>query len=201
MNVQETILPQVHRLRVAPILSPDARRRLRWMDYFEQDGRNVSPTCRHFDISRETFYRWWRRYDPRRVQTLEDDRGTRRPRQVRQPQTPPELETRIGVLRERYSCKGIANWRCLRRREGWTISHATIRRNSAVAEMLPRLYAASTSFRTDRVPGRNVDPLAPGVQRDGRRFALAQVTRRATYPHGMAPRIAAVQACPTTPFA
>jgi len=33
MNVQETILPQARRLRVTPDLSPEARRRLHWMDY------------------------------------------------------------------------------------------------------------------------------------------------------------------------
>jgi len=98
------------------------------MDYYEQHGRNVSQTCRHFDISRETFYRWWRRYDPRRVQTLEDDRGTRRPRHVRQPQTPPALEGRIRVLRETYPRWGERKLAVLLRREGWTIAHATIGR-------------------------------------------------------------------------
>ena len=57
MNVQETVLPQARRLRVAPELSPEARRRLRWMDYYEAHDRNATQTCRHFDISRETFYR------------------------------------------------------------------------------------------------------------------------------------------------
>ena len=52
-----TVLPK--RLGLAPELSPDARRRLRWMDYYDQHGHNVAQTCRYFDISRETFYRGW----------------------------------------------------------------------------------------------------------------------------------------------
>ena len=95
MNVQEAVIPGAGRLRVAPEVSPEARRRLRWMDYYHQHGRNASQTCRHFDISRETFYRWGRRYDPRRPQSLEDDRHTRRPRRVRQPATPSAVEARL----------------------------------------------------------------------------------------------------------
>jgi hypothetical protein len=55
MNVQQAVLPRVRQLRIAPELSPEARRRLRWMDYYAEHERNASQTCRHFDISRETF--------------------------------------------------------------------------------------------------------------------------------------------------
>jgi transposase InsO family protein len=128
MNVQEAVIPGAGRLRVAPDLSPEARRRLRWMDYYHQHGRNVSLTCRHFDISRETFYRWWRRYDPRRPQSLEDDRHTRRPRRVRQPETPPAVEARIRTLREQYPRWGDRKLAVLLRRERIVIPHATIGR-------------------------------------------------------------------------
>lgn len=128
MNVQEAVIPGAGRLRVAPDLSPEARRRLRWMDYYHQHGRNVSLTCRHFDISRETFYRWWRRYDPRRPQSLEDDRHTRRPRRVRQPETPPAVEARIRTLREQYPRWGDRKLAVLLRRERIVIAHATIGR-------------------------------------------------------------------------
>ena len=128
MNVQETVLPQARRLRVGPALSPEARRGLRWMDYYDQHGHNVARTCRHFDISRETFYRWGKRYDPSRLETLEDNRGTRRPRHVRQPETPPPLAARIRAWRETYPRWGDRKLAVLLRREGWTISHATIGR-------------------------------------------------------------------------
>ncbi len=128
MNIQEAVLPQAQRVRVAPELSPDARRRLRWMDYYNRHGQNAVQTCRHFDISRETFYRWRRRYDPRRVESLEDHRQTRRPKRVRQPQTPPALEARIRALRETYPRWGERKLAVLLKREGWTIAHATVGR-------------------------------------------------------------------------
>jgi transposase-like protein len=43
-------------------LSREARVRLGWMDFYHGCD-NVAHTCRHFGISRQTFYRWQRRYD------------------------------------------------------------------------------------------------------------------------------------------
>lgn len=41
-------------------LTREARIRLQWMDYYEAHGRKVALSCRHFGISRQTFYRWKR---------------------------------------------------------------------------------------------------------------------------------------------
>lgn len=128
MNVQEALLPQARRLRVGPQLSREAQRRLRWMEYYLAHRRNARLTCRHFGISPATFYRWWHRYDPRRVASLEDDRRTRRPRRVRQPQTPPALVARIRAVREQYPRWGKAKLAVLLRREGWTVSASTVGR-------------------------------------------------------------------------
>ena len=54
-----------------PTLSRPAKTRLGWFDYYARHGRKVSLTCRHFGISRETFYRWQRRYSPADLRTLE----------------------------------------------------------------------------------------------------------------------------------
>lgn len=62
-------------------LSPEARRRLKWIDWHRAHGENVSRTCRHFSIGRETFYRWWGRYDPRDLTSLEDHSSS--PQQLR----------------------------------------------------------------------------------------------------------------------
>ncbi len=78
-------------------LSPDGRRRLKWMDYYQQHQRNASLTCRHFDISRQTFYRWRRRYNPRNLASLED--RSRRPHRVSQPTWSPELARAVQELR------------------------------------------------------------------------------------------------------
>ena len=53
-------------------LSEAARVRLRWLVHYETQGQNAANTCRHFSISRQTFHRWKNRYDPDRLETLED---------------------------------------------------------------------------------------------------------------------------------
>ena len=90
------------RFRAAPSLSRETRQRLRYMEFYLAHGRHVRLTCRHFGLSTDHLYRWWRRYDPRRLKSLEDNRHTRRPRRVRQPQTPPEVVRLIQAIRERY---------------------------------------------------------------------------------------------------
>ncbi|SRR5712691_4470881 len=52
-------------------LSREATLRLQWMTHYLQHGHNAAFTCRHFGISKQTFYRWWRRYDPHNLATLE----------------------------------------------------------------------------------------------------------------------------------
>ncbi len=44
---------------------------------------NAAFTCRHFGISRQCFYRWWRRYDPHSLATREAH--SRRPHRLRRP--------------------------------------------------------------------------------------------------------------------
>ena len=42
-----------------------AKQRLKWLDCYQAHGENASLTCRYFGISRQTFYRWKRRFNPR----------------------------------------------------------------------------------------------------------------------------------------
>ena len=44
------------------------RDHLAWVRWYYSNRRNAAATCRHFDISRSTFYRWLRRYDPAQPQ-------------------------------------------------------------------------------------------------------------------------------------
>ena len=53
-------------------LSQAARGRLRWLIHYKTHGRNAARTCSYFGISRQTFHRWKKRYDPNRLETLED---------------------------------------------------------------------------------------------------------------------------------
>ena len=41
-----------------------SRERRGWMKWHTENGGNISATCRHFGISRGTFYKWLDRYDP-----------------------------------------------------------------------------------------------------------------------------------------
>ncbi len=57
MQVRDGELPRARQLaRTGKELSREARVRLDWMDFYRR-SRNVARTCRHFGISRQTFYR------------------------------------------------------------------------------------------------------------------------------------------------
>ena len=81
------------------VLSREARTRLAWMDSFRW-SRNVARTCRHFGISRRTFYSWQHCYDPLDLTTLEG--RSHRPIRLR-PQEPGPAW---------LSCRWIGNSNC-----------------------------------------------------------------------------------------
>ncbi len=69
-------------------LSKPALRRLAWFDFWLSHGKNISLTCRHFGISRDTFYLWKKRFAPHNLHTLEDNLKTRKPHHLRTMTTP-----------------------------------------------------------------------------------------------------------------
>ena len=82
-----------------PNLSPEAKKRLKWMDYYRKCD-NASKTCRYFGIARETFYEWKRRYNPYHLESLEGK--SRRPKRTRQWEVARIEEFRILSLRRRH---------------------------------------------------------------------------------------------------
>ena len=76
------------------------RQRLKWFDYYNSRSHNARLTCRHFDISPQTFYRWKRRYNPKHLESLED--RSHRPKRLRQPTYSAELVEAVLKLREEY---------------------------------------------------------------------------------------------------
>jgi transposase InsO family protein len=96
------------------------------MDYYESQGRNARLTCRHFDISHQTFYRWRRRYNPRRLATLEE--RSRRPHRVRRPTWSPELVQAVQKLREDFPRWGKDKLAPLLRSAGWSVSTSMVGR-------------------------------------------------------------------------
>jgi len=94
-------LPEARQLaRLGKSLSRAAQGRLQWMLFYYFNGRNAARTCRRFAISRQTFYRWKRRFDRHDVTTLEE--RSHRPRSVRQPTWAPALAERVLSLRQQY---------------------------------------------------------------------------------------------------
>lgn len=127
MSVYGSVLPGARSLaKLSVELSKVARHRLKWFDYYQAHHCNASLTCRYFGISRQTFYRWKRRYDPRNLKTLEG--RPRRPKKLRQPTWSPELVEVVLGLRESYPRWGKDKLVVLLRREGRQVSTSMVGR-------------------------------------------------------------------------
>ena len=127
MRIVNGLVPRANRLaRSGADISKEAQRRLKWFDYYFSHGENARLTCRHFDISPQTFYRWKRRYDPGYLQSLED--RSRRPKRVRRPQTPPELVEAVLKMREQYPRWGKEKIAVLLKEQGFNTSASTVGR-------------------------------------------------------------------------
>src|SRR5712675_1142246 len=95
-------LPEARQLaRLGKSLSRAAQGRLQWMLFYVFNGRNAARTCRRFAISRQTFYRWKRRFNRYDLSTLEE--RSHRPRSVRQ-QYPRWGKDKLVVLLAREKC-------------------------------------------------------------------------------------------------
>jgi transposase InsO family protein len=112
--------------RGAAELSREAQKRLAWLDYYQARGRSAALTCRYFGISRQTFYRWKRRYDPQNLGTLEA--GSHRPHRRRRPTWTGEQADRVRRLREQYPRWGKDKLAVLLGREGWRVSVSMVGR-------------------------------------------------------------------------
>ena len=112
--------------RAAIDLSQKARHRLRWFDYYRAHGNNGALTCRYFGISRQTFYRWKRRYDPGDLKSLED--GSHRPHRRRRPTWTAPLVESVLALRRQYPRWGKDKLVVLLGREGLRVSTSMVGR-------------------------------------------------------------------------
>ena len=96
------------------------------MDYYNCHGHNARLTCRYFGISPQTFYRWKRRYNPQRLESLEE--RSRRPHRLRQPTASPRLVEAVLRLREKYPRWGKDKLVVLLREEGLSVSTSMVGR-------------------------------------------------------------------------
>ena len=121
------MLPGAARLARLPAEpSEEAKRRMTVIKWYEGHERKVRLTARHFGFSPDTISRWARAYGQYGPGGLEN--GSRRPRQVRLPRTPPAVVQRILELREERPSWGREKLRVLLAREGITISAKSIDR-------------------------------------------------------------------------
>lgn len=105
-----TILPNSQALgRIRNVkLSRAAKLRLQIIEYYLRTNQ-VALTCRHYGIGRSYFYKWFSRYDPRRLSSLESK--SRKPIHVRQSTYDYDLVRTVRKLRQdypRYSAKKLA---------------------------------------------------------------------------------------------
>jgi putative transposase len=96
------------------------------MDYYKAHEENAALTCRHFGISRQTFYRWKRRYDPKNLKTLES--RSHRPRRTRQPTYSMDLVKAVVKLREEYPRWGKDKLFILLEEKGYQVSASMVGR-------------------------------------------------------------------------
>lgn len=109
-------------------LSKDAVKRLEWFDFYRSHKNNASLTCRYFGISRDTFYRWKRRFNPRVLQSLEFDTKTRRPQKIRTMQVALPVVERIYAIRKEDVEKSKYEIQVEIKTEGMSIGQSAIQK-------------------------------------------------------------------------
>lgn len=90
------IIPHVWRLAKIIRLSREGQKRLKWVDHYLRK-KNVAETCRHFDIHRSLFYKWFHRYKKIGIKGLETK--SRRPLNVRRREIASDVQHEIEMIR------------------------------------------------------------------------------------------------------
>src|SRR6266545_3033993 len=180
MRLHTAMLPGAARLAGLPAEpSEEAKRRMTIIRWFEEHDRRVRLTARHFGFSPDTVSRWANAYQKWGAGGLE--KGSRRPKNVRQPQTPPHVIQRILELREENQGCGREKLHRLLLAEGIGISSKSIDRvigrlkaRGVLREPLQmRKLAKSHLQRLRRPHDLRVDEPGALVQMDSKYVQLA----------------------------
>jgi putative transposase len=147
----------------APIeLSERAWGRLRWLKLWQrlrQEGYTADRAAELLKLPRSTLYRWKKRLEAEGLRGLEAK--SRRPKNSRKPQWPPELAEAVQDLREEYGWDKVKLAHMLKQ-EGWQTSASTVGR------ILTRLKAR----------GVLREPLSNGIKHHRRRVKRPYATRK-----------------------
>lgn len=126
MNTYLTVLPGAAVAAKLPVLSKEAKARVKWFDYYAKCG-NIAQTCRHFGISRKTLHKWKQRYSQHFLPSLES--RSRKPKRFRSSKVPRETIFLVKTLRTKYpyysKCKLAV---IMKRDHGTSISASTVGR-------------------------------------------------------------------------
>jgi len=109
-------------------LSRKARERLVWIDWYHNHGKKVRLTLRHFALSPDVFYRWFKRFEKKGLLGLEDDTSSRRPSKIREMTTTQSVIDRIKSIREGDLEKSKYEIQAELRDEGITCGTTTIQK-------------------------------------------------------------------------
>jgi putative transposase len=110
----------------AGCVSRGARLRLGWLQYYQEHDGNVRLTCRHFGISRPTFYRWRHRFEQTGLRGLED--RSHRPHRICCPTWTVSQTQALLALREQYPRWGKVKLSLLLVGEGHQLSISMVGR-------------------------------------------------------------------------
>ena len=102
---------------------PTARRRLRWIEHYEQVTKKVAPTCRYFGITRQTFYIWYHRHMSLGVEGLRSK--SCRPHKIHR-WLPKEIRDEIIQLRLQRKYGPIKMSIYLKQKKNWFVSKNSI---------------------------------------------------------------------------
>ena len=184
MQIRWGKLPQARELsRLGCALSRSGQLRLQWMTHYLQQGRKAAFTCRHFGISRQTFYRWWRRYDPHNLTTLEDH--SHRAQRLRQPTWTIAEAQAVLALRREYPRWGKDKLVVLLRRQGLRLSTSMvgrILRDLKRRGVLIEALRAAVGSRKRRMRGRPWARRKPRFWPIGRPGDLVQLDTKEVRP-------------------
>lgn len=179
MRARTAMLPgAVHLARLPAEPSAEAKRRMNVVKWYLEHDQRLRLTARHFGFSPDTVRRWVDGYERSGVNGLEN--GSRRPRNVRQPLTPPHVLKRILELREEDPAWGREKLCQLLADEGIAISPKSIDRAIArlkargvLREPIPRRKLPKAHLQRPRRP-RGLVASSPGalVQMDSKHVQL-----------------------------
>lgn len=89
-----------------------SRERVEWMIFYHAvAGKNAKRTAEYFGISRKTFHKWLKRFNPLDVLSLES--SSRRPHTLRRWEVTEEEEANVTAIRTQHLCWGKAKLKVL----------------------------------------------------------------------------------------